>query len=64
MISLENATGSALGSCALGVLIAGDCGAGDGSNPGGGRIPGGGAFTLSSGESLLSVGGFAFFDGV
>ena len=64
MISLENATGSTLGSRALGVLITGDCGVGDGSNPGGGSIPGGGAFTLSSGESLLNVCGFAFFDGV
>ena len=64
MISLENATGSVFSSCDLGVLITGDCGVGDGPNPGGGRIPGGGAFTLSSGESLLNVGGFAFFDGV
>ena len=63
MISIENATGSALGSCALGVLITGDCDDDD-TNPGGGFIPGGGAFFFSSGEPSLSVGGFAFFDGV
>ena len=63
MTSIENATGSTLGSCALGILITGDCDADD-SYPGGGRIPGGGAFTFSSGESSLGVGGFAFFDGV
>ena len=64
MISVENATGSMLDSCDLGVLTTGDCCIEDDANPGGGRIPGGGAFTLSSGESSLSVGGFAFFDGV
>ena len=64
MISVENATRSILDSGDLGVFTSGDCCIGDGSNPGGGNIPGGGAFTLSSGESLLSDGGFAFFDGV
>ena len=63
MISIENAIGSTLGSRALGVLIADDCD-GDDTNPGGGFIPGGGAFIFSSGESSLGVGGFAFFDGV
>ena len=64
MISVENAIGPSSDPCDLGVLTTGDFGVDDDSNPGGGRIPGGGAFTLSSGESLLGVGGFAFFDGV
>ena len=49
--------------CIRDSLITGDLDADD-SSPGGGLIPGGGAFTFSSGESPSGVGGFAFFDGV